>query len=441
MINDTARVRSLLDQVKAITIKHSGLALREQYDFNVFAIVRGPREEVGLHSTFLYALLSPSGGHGQGAWFLNRFLEQAGLEPMPDGRQVQVYREYTKCRTDSAGDKRKDSIDIFIKAGDRAVIIENKIEAGDQEKQLCRYVRLAMGEGLDFGKVDVIYLSPDGHAPDCGPEEFEGVNYVPARNDYDCPRLRFGDAEKEIKLMSYAADIIDWLDTCIARMATYPTTRETLVLYQRIVKQLTGQSMNEEERMEIANKIIESEDQFSLAKKIVDAMPKAMEEVQRRFWQEMREEANACSLPSPVGNDRYWGNRISNYYTNKKNVTPYGLEFTLGTVAGTPVVFFLYLEHNLYYGLRLDDDLHDADFEKIVASMGYAKNGTYWRYPWNEASNAYDLKITFKNFDGFAMNLVDESFRKNYVSQLAREIEKAYQEAQDILKQEGILAE
>jgi len=187
---DLAEIRSLLAKVEAIGVKYSGIAEREQYGFNVFSILRNSDEEVGLHSAFLAEILNPDGGHGQGIWFLNEFLTQAqdSLEKVPEESCVKVFREYTRLRNTATGSER-DSIDIFIKAGERAIVIENKIYAEDQDKQIDRYVRLACDEGFSESKVDVIYLTLDGHDPS---------------------RDSIGNYKSKVTTMSYREDVIPY---------------------------------------------------------------------------------------------------------------------------------------------------------------------------------------------------------------------------------------
>ncbi len=250
---DLAKIKALLAKVAAISVKYSGIAEREQYGFNVFSVLRSSDEEVGLHSAFLTAVLNPDSGHGQGTWCLNEFLSQAKLERIPEGGEAQVFREYTRLRNRNEADgSERDSIDIFIKAGQRAIVIENKIYAEDQDEQIKRYVQFARDEGFSEEKIDVIYLTLDGHEPSS---------------------QSLGDYPKEkVKLMSYGGDVIPWLDKCIEHMAKHPTTRETLVLYQRIVQGLTGQAMNEEENMEIADLLMETPQSFETASKIMASL-------------------------------------------------------------------------------------------------------------------------------------------------------------------------
>ena len=57
------------------------------------------------------------------------------------------------------------SIDILIKTSNAIVVIENKINASDQPKQLYRYANWAKCEAQKCKVSFVFYLTPDGRLP------------------------------------------------------------------------------------------------------------------------------------------------------------------------------------------------------------------------------------------------------------------------------------
>ncbi|MFT7680902.1 MAG: hypothetical protein ACI935_000335 [Moritella dasanensis] len=105
--------------------KHVQL-LHDQYEkkpqFNLFSVLRSESDEVRLHSRFLGEILNPAGTHGHKDKFLRLFLKQLDID-VEEPETAQVHIEY--C-----------NIDLLIRCGSKAIIIENKIYAGDQDKQL-----------------------------------------------------------------------------------------------------------------------------------------------------------------------------------------------------------------------------------------------------------------------------------------------------------------
>ena len=98
-------------------------------EYNLFRVLRSESDEVRLHSRFLGDLLNPKGSHHHKSSFLKLFLQQFSEALSLDLKQnVLVDLEFH-------------NIDILIRAGKTAIILENKIYAGDQEKQLSKYYR------------------------------------------------------------------------------------------------------------------------------------------------------------------------------------------------------------------------------------------------------------------------------------------------------------
>lgn len=126
--------------------------------FNPLLAVRKRHDETGLHSRFLYSLLNPAGDHFQGSFFLKKFFALVGMDvSSAELDTAKVFRE-------------RDRIDLLIETKDRVVIIENKIYAGDQPKQIERYLELVTQRDQEKAQkgnqsISVIYLTPYGVKP------------------------------------------------------------------------------------------------------------------------------------------------------------------------------------------------------------------------------------------------------------------------------------
>lgn len=127
--------------------------LTEPECYNLFSVLRGKNDEVRLHSRFLSDLLNPKGSHGLAYFPLRRFLENVCQVDVTDGDfNFEVKAEYQ-------------NIDIFVAnlSTKQAIIIENKIDAVDQDQQLLRYFLIA--KRLGFKSITVVYLTLDGRFP------------------------------------------------------------------------------------------------------------------------------------------------------------------------------------------------------------------------------------------------------------------------------------
>ena len=97
-----------------------------QEPFNVFSVLHKETDEVNLHSRFLHALLNYRKPGNEARENLEDFLQSVAEKDFTQSG-VMVERE-------------RDYIDILITNADKqAVVIENKIWARDQPKQLQGY--------------------------------------------------------------------------------------------------------------------------------------------------------------------------------------------------------------------------------------------------------------------------------------------------------------
>jgi len=133
--------------------------------FNIFEAVGFVWQEI-RHSTFLAFLLDPQASHGLGDAFAKRLLQEA-IMSSPDATtpvtpielslwdlgQMEVRREWKR-------------IDIFLldEQEKLAVVIENKIGAGEHGDQLDRY-HTAVREEYPDHKLLALYLTPRGDEP------------------------------------------------------------------------------------------------------------------------------------------------------------------------------------------------------------------------------------------------------------------------------------
>ena len=134
-------------------------------------------DEVRTHSAMLAALMNPKGTHSCGTAFLKLLCQQlhdlvrdsicANFVFDPTHAIVNIEKSIGGI----SGDKEEGGrMDILIESGNvqgdktKAIIIENKIYASDQTKQLYRYYQFAEQKyGLENSLI--LYLTLDGHSP------------------------------------------------------------------------------------------------------------------------------------------------------------------------------------------------------------------------------------------------------------------------------------
>lgn len=231
-------IEALLKKVGEIVKRYEEEDRKTGRKFNVYSIAGIERDEVKTHSRMIAELLDPKGSHGQGdlflKLFLERFLEKSEIE---NTDKVQVYVE-----TNYGNNGR---VDIEIILNNRYIIIENKIDAGDQPEQLKRYSDIAENvKKYAKDKYSLLYLTKYGREPS---EESlksntsnNSIQRVPNGTNEDSATWKKGDEYIDLRLISYREDIRNWIEECIKQSVFIPNIRDGLTQYLSLVKRITG---------------------------------------------------------------------------------------------------------------------------------------------------------------------------------------------------------
>ena len=199
---------------------------RKGENYNLFSILSIERYEL-KHSALIANLLDPKGSHGCGDAFLRAFFEIALKGTAYPFEDCTLPHSYTEFYTGPIAGDTGGRIDILVKSSRYGLIIENKIYAGDQDKQLTRYDNYGK-ETFGADGYLLIYLTLYGY--DASKES------TATKSAEEVGYLR----------LSYAEDILRWLEQCVRLADNKPLVRESLNQYIRTIKQLTYQDMNRE---------------------------------------------------------------------------------------------------------------------------------------------------------------------------------------------------
>lgn len=232
----------LLEQVSVISNKYKDIAKITGENFNIFSVLRMQNDEVGLHSRFIGELLNPKGSHDQSGLFLKLFIQEIGLK-----------NEYTETQINNAfvfieeniGGISEDyetggRIDLVIKFPDakREIVIENKIWAVDQPKQLWRYRQ-------QYPNARLVYLTPFVKEP--SKESLKNI------------------ALNQIICITYQNQIINWINNCVKESVNLPLIREVINHYLNTINSITNQSNNHTMSQDIVKTILNSKENIEAA--------------------------------------------------------------------------------------------------------------------------------------------------------------------------------
>lgn len=265
---------------------------RGNNDFNPYLEMWSGSNEVKLHSALICGFLNPLGNHYQGDVFLETFLESVGLKAwFGDSSNARVYREY-------------ENIDMYITNNDKHIIIENKIWAGDQDRQIERYIdKIVKEQSRDssdtessesetkqinkaYENIAVLYLTPDERKPSkysLGKWEIQG--------DY----LVNGDKKVRFKAISYKNEILKWIENSQAKVGCITNLNAALLFYKDVVQIITK---TKENTMSIENFLTDNKDNnmqenmgivFEILKKKESILDKYYNEIIGKYKKEIEE--------------------------------------------------------------------------------------------------------------------------------------------------------
>lgn len=140
---------------------------------NIFAILGMQRMEI-RHSNFLAWMFDPSGNHGMGNTFLQRFLRDISLESPINGKASFAITD-TSPKTAEIRREWK-HIDILIILEKHVVCIENKVGGSDHANQLSKYKNV-VNEHFPNNDAVFVYLTPDGRPPNDRDQREHYISY------------------------------------------------------------------------------------------------------------------------------------------------------------------------------------------------------------------------------------------------------------------------
>ena len=339
--------------------------------FNVFSVLRSKHDEVNLHSRFLAALLdhrqSPGLFRGNLADLLQQ-LEISGFDH--DGASV---------------DREWNNIDLLIRdqSSMQAIIIENKIRAADQPRQLARYA-----EQMREYDCHILYLTLDGR--EASKDSAGGIAY---------------------RCISYKSDLVRWLKGCQKRAYDEPELRESVAQYVRLIGKLTGKDFSEA-YMNDLKALCLRDDNIVLVHDIGEAMVEAKISLLERLWQEIESglRAEITDLPAQSKESDISEGRIRRFVTGQRNYNLHGLYFGLDKHAKLCVE----VEDYIFFGVRCENVRRSREFRSLSASLRGWESGEGWplfRYP------PTDLNLKNTSREQLAL-LVNEESRRNYVGEV-----------------------
>ncbi|SBS64285.1 PDDEXK-like family protein [Vibrio atlanticus] len=297
-----------------LTLKLLKQRYEEKPQYNLFRVLRSESDEVRLHSRFVCDLLNPLGSHQHGSLLLKSFCEQFDLDIDVDN--ASVFSEYK-------------NIDILIKTDTHAIVIENKIYAGDQDRQIKNYYEYMCAEGYKHKNITLIYLTLDGReASEESAEELVG----------------------QVVSLSYHTDMCYWLERLIEISARDNPLREALVQYLDLIHKLTHQTDNMDYLKQLKQLLL-TDDLINIVPDIQQAYTEINVDAQLAMWKllakKLEVEFGQLSSEESFNLSDEPEHRIRSYVQKERNSRYIGLwvklEGYIDTYIGVEQDYHLYL--------------------------------------------------------------------------------------------------
>lgn len=253
-------IQNLLTQVNLISKKYEEIAKHTGENYNIFHILGKTSDELA-HSKIIGDLLNPKGIHGLGDVFLKEFLSKVGISDFDTkNAKLEIEKHIGFINEDYSEGGR---IDLFLSDGKQEIVIENKIYAGDQDKQLERYHNA-------FPKAKIIYLTL---------REKEGFPSKASLGKLSIDK---------IKCIFYSIEIVGWLEKSIKHSVNFHLLRETLTQYLNLIKHLTGKSRNNEMEKELKELLLTNLAFFENIELLKDLKNKIIHETRLKLIDNLR---------------------------------------------------------------------------------------------------------------------------------------------------------
>lgn len=390
-------INNFLSKLSVLDYKYR-LLEKDKEQFNIFTALHKERDEVRLHSRFISVLLSPESRHNKNDTFLRLFLKTLSIENFEIDNAKIYPTEFHKSEFNE--------IDILIinRISKQAIIIENKIGAGDSNHedrgQLEGYFELIHKlENIPKENINVFYLTLDGHLPTS--ESLGKYELLENMNG---------------RTIDYEHEIQNWLTLCLNECIFQPYLRESIIQYINLIKQMTNDNTNIQERMEIRNLISNSNENMASTKLLVENFKHIKWHTAMDFWNELclELEKKGFKIHSKPNQDNI--TNTTHYEVYKKSYessNDYGIRFS----TTSEIELFVWNgtgDNWIYWGFekRL---LTPVQLNKINSTLTQdscffqISESEYWKYfNLNDDENIFFPDFSYKG----TFDLINENHRK-----------------------------
>ncbi len=226
-------IQKQLDNYQLFLQKREAEVRQGKNNYSLISAFLSIHDETRLHSRFIHSMINPNGAHFQETLYLKEFLLAINPKLLSQFNldNISVHRE-------------KDSIDLLIEDGTTYLILENKLYATDQKKQIERYIesiqqRIIQNEETDGSNIIVTYLSLKGKHP----STYSLGDYQLSE---DRSQLIKNKHLIDYYTLSYQDTIPQWVEACLAQTYNIANLSNAFNEYKIILNRLNKMTTNQQ---------------------------------------------------------------------------------------------------------------------------------------------------------------------------------------------------
>lgn len=417
-------MQELIGQVAGIVEEYRSKREQIGLDYNVFTLMDIERREEETHEYMIYSILNYRNSNYRKE-FIEQFLISMGIPKSFLCEQWTVEREHY---TEKHG-----RLDLFFKPtghSKQCVVVELKVDAGDQKQQIKRYEEYVRSCHLD--EYWIIYLTLDGKRP----------------SEQSCSGMV---KPKRLLCRSYGHHVVSWLEDCIHICQRDCVDAGFIHQYKLLLDKLTKEEKGENAmEKEIAGLIKNSKD-LRACLEIEQALPVIKGQILFDFMDAIYHamEKKGCNfyyVDYDCAKDYYDGSKYVPYFECEiTNFTSYNKQVTLVLEMGVGDCLyfgFYYMNeekdvigHNQFMNRsqRVNQCVEDAISTALSRTIRRNNRDDILSDCIIDSSNReYD----FKHFSDNCVDLKDKTFLRDEAKRIAGEMMYYIKEIKAILEEE-----
>ena len=413
-------MQELIGQVADIVEEYRSKREQIGLNYNVFTLMDIERREEETHEYMIYSILNYRNSDRRKE-FIEQFLISMGIPKSFLREQWTVEREYY---TEKHG-----RLDLFFKPsghGKKCVVVELKVDAEDQPRQLKRYEDYV--RACRYQDYRIIYLTLDGRDPE--EQSYEGMVHP-----------------EWLMRKSFGEDVLNWLEGCIEICQDKNVDAGFMQQYWILLKKLT-----EEDKMgnDVA-KLIKSSRELRACLEIEQALHEIKGQILYDFMDAIYHEMKIKRC-KPI--EDYYDCAID-YYNERGYYPQFSYEIVSFCLQNQQVTlaFRIVVDGTLQFCIEYFDKqnevINNNDFKKkykqinqkvenaITQVLNEAIRNNKWKsIIWKDIKDVYSEKYDFKLFGDNCIKLMNKTYLRDEAKRIAGEMMYYIKEIKVILEEE-----